>query len=76
MQTLLAFSTKDDSNFLGNFPSETSNLEKLLLNRFASTEISKCSWADANGRYQRDEGPFGPHPFKKNDGFIHPNRKY
>ena len=25
---------------------------------------------------ERDEGPFGTHPFKKDNGFVHPNKKY
>jgi hypothetical protein len=25
---------------------------------------------------QRDEGPFGPHPFRKDDGFVHPHKRY
>lgn len=44
------------------------------------------SWEDEGGRpaserslpkcTKRDEGPFGPHPFRKDDGFVHPNKKY
>lgn len=25
---------------------------------------------------ERDEGPLGPHPFKKDDGFVHPHKRY
>lgn len=57
-------------HFLRGFPSERANLENLL-----AQSQPKCPWAEAHGRYQRDEGPFGPNPFRKDDGFIHPNIK-
>jgi hypothetical protein len=50
--------------FLFKFPSERTNLEKLL------TQTSpKCT-------EQKDGGPLGINQFKKDNGFVHPHKKY
>jgi hypothetical protein len=54
--------------FLDQFPSEAKNIESLL-----AQSLPKCT---QNQSEQKDEGPFGPNPFKRDDGFVHPNKKY
>jgi hypothetical protein len=58
--------------FLISFPSERANLERLLPKRFAQRQ-SSCMETVLG---QRDEGPFGPHTHRKDDGFVHPNKRY
>jgi len=59
---------------LNNFPSEKKNLQKLL----SQNSDSAQSRAKCTGRIseRKDESPFGSHLFRKDDGFVHPNKKY
>jgi len=50
--------------FLCKFPSERANLEKIL-----AQSQPKCTEI-------KDEGPFGLPSFKKDNGFVHPNKKF
>jgi len=50
------------------------------LTEWLSIKESKLAQSKAKCRVrvleERDEGPLGRHPFKKDDGFVHPNKKY